>query len=96
MPLPDLEWYPRIPIPKCILLHIDCTTMLPEHSKNPIWIIQMGQEAAETAVRKSAVTSHSAQLARHEMIGRPRAADDQFAVLQLLGGQAVAVLVLLD
>src|ERR1700688_1979368 len=40
-----------------------------------------------------AVSSHSAQLARKEMVGRPRSADRHFAVLQLLGGGGVAVLV---
>src|SRR5579864_3026313 len=37
-----------------------------------------------------------AQLARHKVIGRPRTADDDIAVLQLTGGAGVAVLIALD
>src|SRR4051812_41236222 len=38
----------------------------------------------------------AAQLSRHEVIGRPRTADGELAILQLPGGAGVAVLVLLD
>ena len=41
-----------------------------------------------------AVTRYGAQLARQEVVWRPRSADRHFAVLQLFSGGAIAVLVL--
>jgi len=43
-----------------------------------------------------AIPGYRAQLAGQEVVGGPRAAHGDFAVLQLFGGRVVAVLVLLD
>src|SRR5438105_14112376 len=43
----------------------------------------------------SAISGDGAELARQEVIRRPRSTDRHFAVLELLGSGAVAVLILL-
>ena len=42
------------------------------------------------------IAGHGPQLAWQEVIWRPRAANQQFAILQLLGGTAVAILIFFD
>src|ERR1039458_9434539 len=53
-----------------------------------------GAHSILICTRPLAVAGDGAQLARQEVVRRPRTADRYFAVLQLLGGGAVAVLVL--
>ena len=71
---------------KCTFLHIDCRALL-RSGQDP-------QVEIRLRSRLGAARDRS-QLAWQEVIRRPGPADDQLAILQLLGGTAIAVLILL-
>src|SRR5579863_10120285 len=71
---------------QCILNAVPCQTQ----SKSP-WRLAMGSLRNK---RNLAVAGHGPQLAGQEVIRRPGAADGHFAVLELLGCRAIAVLIL--
>jgi hypothetical protein len=76
---------------ECRILHIHCTPILPRSD------VALEVQGPRSDVRGPVlgVARDRAQFARQKMIRRPGPADQQLAVFQLLGGAAIAVLILL-
>ena len=77
----------------CTFVAFDCLAAPPEAK---LLAGFGGSDETGTQFWGLAITGYSAQLTGQEMIRRPRPADGNLAVFQLLGGCIVAVLIFLD